>query len=78
MYDASLDAFVKHDWSFNLPSRGQQYHNKEAWNGWLLGVASFNTYQHPNTENYWYGSGLPRYDELSLYGINEWPMSYFF
>lgn len=76
MYDASLDAFVKHDWSFGLPGRGQQYHSKPVWNGWLFGVANFNTYQNYDYGYDDYGSGLTRYDELRLYKLGGYFRGY--
>ncbi|CAN5444995.1 alpha-2-macroglobulin family protein [soil metagenome] len=71
MYDASLDAFVKHDWSFNLPGRGQRFTSVQGWDGWLFGVANFNTYQNYDYGNEGYGSGLPRHDMLMLYGLQD-------
>ncbi len=71
MYDASLDAFVKHDWYFNLPGRGQRYSTTASWEGALFGLANFNTYQNYDYGNEYYGSGLPRYDELMLYFVNR-------
>jgi uncharacterized protein YfaS (alpha-2-macroglobulin family) len=71
MYDASLDAFVKHDWDFNLPGRGQRYSSVDTWDGWPFGLANFNTYGVADPEDFWYENSLQRYDELELYGVGQ-------
>ncbi len=72
MYDASLDAFVKHDWNFNLPGRGQRYSSVDSWDGFSFGIANFNTHQKTDIEGTWFGYSLPRYDDLKLFGVTEY------
>jgi len=76
MYDASLDAFVKHAWDFDLPGRGQRYSTVDNWNGYTFGVTNFNNYQKTDNEDTWFGYSLPRYDELELYGVYGSDMFY--
>ncbi len=71
MYDASLDAFVKHSWNFNLPGRGQRYSTVDSWNGYTFGVANFSTHRKTDYEDSWFEYSLPRFDELRLYGVEE-------
>jgi uncharacterized protein YfaS (alpha-2-macroglobulin family) len=75
MYDASLDAFVKHAWYFDLPGRGQRYSSVDTWNGWPFGTANFDTYSVVDPEDIWYENSLPRDDELSLYGPTDFVYS---
>ncbi len=71
MYDASLDAFVKHAWYFDLPGRGQRYSSVDTWDGWPFGVANFNNYSVADPEDFWYENSLQWYDELELYGVGQ-------
>lgn len=72
MYDASLDAFVKHSWGFSLPGRGQRYSSVDSWDGYTFGVANYNTYQKTYPEDTWFEYSLPRYDELTLYMVDDY------
>jgi uncharacterized protein YfaS (alpha-2-macroglobulin family) len=71
MYDASLDAFVKHAWDFNLPGRGQRYSSVDIWDGWPFSVANFNNYSVADPEDFWFENSLQRDDELELYGVDQ-------
>lgn len=72
MYDASLDAFVKRNWSFSLPGRGQRYSSVDSWDGFSFGIANFTTHQKTDNGNTWFGYSLPKYDELKLYMVDDY------
>lgn len=76
MYDASLDAFVKHNWSFTLPGRGQRYGSLNNWNGFTFGKINFNTHQKIANDDTWFDYDQPRYDELRLYGPTDFVYSF--
>ena len=65
MYDASLDAFVPHNWSFDIFN---YYYGIRAWNdNQCFGTAAGNQFYYPEITNYTLSH---QYDQLNWFGFN--------
>ncbi len=65
MYDASLDAFVPHHWSFNIFN---YYYGNRTWNAnQCFGIKTGNQYYYPTIKNY---PSTHQYDQLNWFGFS--------
>ena len=65
MYDASLDAFIPHQWSFDIFN---YYNGIRSWNAsQCFGIKSGNQFYYPEIANY---PALREYDQLNWFGFN--------
>lgn len=64
MYDASLDAFIKHNWNFTISKPWQQSYNWELMQSFLFGASL-------SVPKEYYGDPIPRqdYDKLNWFGF---------